>query len=455
MKKITKLALAVSSVAVVGVISAFVAIAQTGIDTFYTPKKYPGTTLNVVVSASHLGEPYGPMYRQLASGFEKASGAKVNLVPVSESDMYNKVRLSLIAGQCTYDAMETGAGGAKDYGMSGFLAALPTPPDVSNFFKGDVNQYSIDGKLFGMPMYSDTNLIFWRTDLFKAAGLPDRPPRTYTEFTQWAIRLTEDTNGKHPGEAGFDPNSIAIYGSVYKGNTLASTWEWYNYLFAFGSDVFDSKWNITVNDARAVNSLKWLTDNYRVAKIYPADTLTYNYSEFHTLFAQGKVAMAINWPYMWSILQNPAQSKVVGKVAVGRKPAQVKRGGNIGGWSFNVFEKCPNKAAAIDLAKWMASPAASEAYSKASLVPVRKSVLAAKAKSEGQPWVAISENMPDGRMVTPIGTGESWMPIEEVLQIAIQESMTGKSTPKAALDKAAAGIKTILDKNGFYKNMPK
>ncbi len=456
MKKTTIRLLTIGSAAAALGATGLMVTAQSG-NAWYQPAKYSGVTLNVVINASHVAEPYGNMYRNLADGFEKASGAKVNLVPIPENEMYTKVRLSLLAGQCTYDAMETGAGGAKDYGLSGFLSDLPTPPDVKDMFPGDVAQYSIDGKLYGMPMYSDTNLIYWRTDLFKAAGLdPTRPPRTYTEFTEYAKKLTQDTNGKRMGEPGFNPNSIAVYGSAFKGaQNLASTWEWYNYLYAFGGDVFNSKYDITVNEPRAVNSLKWVVDNYRTAKIYPSDTTSFDYTEFHTLFIQGKVAMAINWPYMYSLVQDPKMSKVVDKVSVGRKPAQVTRGGNIGGWSFNVFKGCKNVLAATDLAKWMASPSAAQSYANAGLVPVRRSILAAKAKKEGQPWLAVQQNLADGKMVSALATGESWLPIEDVLAKAIQESMLGKATPKAALDKAAVDIKAILDKNGFYKNIRK
>ncbi|MDX2005482.1 MAG: sugar ABC transporter substrate-binding protein [Meiothermus sp.] len=422
---------------------------------FYQPRNWAGTTLNVVINASHTNPPYDRIYGQLRESFERASGAKVNFVPIPENEIYNKVRLALLAGQCPYDAMETGAGGAKDFGMSGLLAELPRPVDVADMFQGDVNQYSIDGKLYGMPMYSDTNILFWRTDLFRAAGLPNRPPNTYDEFRQWAIRLTVDVNGKRGNEPGFDPTRIAVYGSAFKGaSNLASTWEWYNYLFAFGGDVFDDKYNVIVDSPAAVRSLQWVVDNFRRHNIYPKDTNTFDYTEFHTLFAEGRVAMAINWPYMWSILQDPKQSKVVGQVAVGRKPGvlinnRINRGGNIGGWSFNVFEKCGKKEAAIDLAKWFASPAASRLYAEGSLVPVRRSVLAELARSKGQPFVAISQNMPDGRMVSPLATGESWMPIENVLQNAIQQSLIGRATPQAALTQAAADIRKILSTNNF------
>jgi multiple sugar transport system substrate-binding protein len=428
-------------------------LAQDAAD-WYMPGKHDGVTLNVVINASHTTPPQDTIYEELRTSFEAATGATLNFVAIPENEMYNKVRLSLLAGQCTYDAMETGAGGAKDYGLSGFLAPLPTPPDVDDMFAGDVNQYSINGELYGMPMYSDTNILFWRTDLFEAAGLdPNKPPTTYEEFRDYAMKLTTDVNGKHPGEEGFDPDNIAVYGSAFKGiQGLASTWEWYNYLYAFDGEVFDANYNVIVDQQPAIDSLQWVVDNYNMG-IYPKDTITFDYSEFHTLFMQGKVAMAINWPYMYGLVQDPEQSQVVDKVAIGRKPQAARHGGNIGGWSFNVFKDCPNQAAAIDLAKWFARPEASEMYADASLVPVRKSVLDARAQEEGQPWLAILENMPDGQMVSALATGESWMPIENALQVAIQSSLIGDATPEEALKEAAEEIRTILDDNGFYTDI--
>lgn len=436
-----------------GVVVLQIALAQDAAE-WYTPGKHDGVTLNVVINASHTTPPQDKIYEELRTSFEAATGATLNFVAIPENEMYNKVRLSLLSGQCTYDAMETGAGGAKDYGLSGFLSPLPTPPDVADMFEGDVNQYSINGELYGMPMYSDTNILFWRTDLFEAAGLdPSKPPTTYEEFRDYAMKLTTDVNGKHPGEEGFDPDNVAVYGSAFKGTQgLASTWEWYNYLYAFDGEVFDGDYNVIVDQQPAIDSLQWVVDNYK-AGIYPPDTITFDYSEFHTLFIQGKVAMAINWPYMYGLVQDPAQSQVVDKVAIGRKPQGVRHGGNIGGWSFNVFKDCPNQEAAIDLAKWFARPEASEMYADASLVPVRKSVLDARAKEEGQPWTAILENMGDGQMVSALATGESWMPIENALQVAIQKSLIGEVTPAEALAEAAEEIRTILDDNGFYTDI--
>ena len=49
-------------------------------------------------------------------------------------------------------------------------------------------------------------------------------------------------------EEGFDKNNIEIYGYGFRGEaSLASPWQWYNYLFAFGGDLFDSEYNIAID----------------------------------------------------------------------------------------------------------------------------------------------------------------------------------------------------------------
>ena len=424
---------------------------------YYTPGDFSGQTINVVINASWAGAGDKSAIEILRKQFVEASGATVNYVPLPENEMYDKVRLEMANNSGAYDMMHTGAGGAKDYGLSGFLIPLPTPPDIDDFYSADVSQYSIGGQMYGLPMTADTNILYWRTDLFEAAGLdPSKPPETYEQFREYAIKLTSDANGKHPGEKGFDENNIKVYGSAFKGVAgLGSTWELYNYIYAFGGDVMDADYNPTLNSPEAVAALTWVVDNFRIHKIYPLDTPTYDYTEFHTLFAQGKVAMAVNWPYMWSILQDPEQSKVVGKVAVGRKPSQGAHGGNIGGWSWNVFSMSKNQDLAIAFAKFMISKEASLTFAQSSGGgnPVRKSVAAILAETDPVLAAAINANLGDGREVKWLATGPSWMEIEKVQYQAIQEALIGEKDPKTAFEDANKAAQKILEQNNFFTEL--
>ena len=418
---------------------------------WFKPANHAGKTLNLAVNASLLQPPAVTYMQELKDSFEAASGATVVYNPIPENDLYNKVRLSILGKTGAYDGMFTGAGGAKDFGISGLLTPIEPAPDIADFFSGDVKQYMVGDKLYGAPLSSDTNIFYWRKDLFEAAGLdPNTPPATYDQVQEYAVKLTTDVNGKHPGEASFDANNIKVYGLAFKGaKTLASTWEWYNYLYAFGGNVFDDKFNVIVNQPEAVASLQWLTDNFREKKVYPADTLTYDYAEYSALWLQGRVAMGLNWPFMYALLQDPAQSSVVGKVSIGRKPMQKTHGGDIGGWSFNVLAGAPNEGVALDFAKWVQRKKTAETVASVGTTPPRISVMDSKVAESGQPWKAITENLQDGQTVAAIATGDSWLPIETALQTAIQESMLGQKTPQQALDDAAAAIMAILQRNGF------
>jgi ABC-type glycerol-3-phosphate transport system substrate-binding protein len=422
---------------------------------YYTPGRFDGRELTVVINASWMRDGENSTIEVLRKKFEELSGAKVTYVALPENEMYDKVRLELANNSGLYDMMHTGAGGAKEYGLSNYLIPLPAPPDLDDFYPADIAQYSIGGELYGLPQTADTNILYWRTDLFEAAGLdPTKPPETYEQFREYAIKLTTDENGKHPGEDGFDPNNIDVYGSAFKGVAgLGSTWELYNYIYAFGGDVVDENYTPTLNSQPVVDALTWVVDNFRTYNIYPPDTPTYDYTEFHTLFAQGKVAMAVNWPYMWGILQDPEQSKVVGNVAVGRKPGQVTHGGNIGGWSWNVFQMSKDQELAIAFAKWIASPDASLSFAETGSNPVRRSVSAILAEQDPILAAAIAANQADGREVKWLATGPSWMEIEKVQYQAIQEALIGAKDPQTAMEDANAAVIDILNANAFFTEL--
>ena len=429
------------------------------VDAFYTPAAgaFDGKSLTVVINASFFGTDIRKeALETLRTQFNELTGASVEFLPLPENQMYDQVRLELSTGSGTYDMMHSGAGGAKEYGLSNFLVPLPAPPDVADFYEGDVAQYTVGDQLYGMPMIADINILYWRKDLFEEAGLdPAQPPTTYDQFREYARMLTVDKSGNRLGEDGFDPNNIAVFGTAYKGTAgLAATWEWYNYLYAFGGDLMDAEYNPILNSPEAVASLGWVVENFQNQGIYPPDITTYDYTEFHTLFLQGQMAMAINWPYMWGMAKDPTQSKVMDKVAVGLKPQQTTHGGNIGGWSWNVFAMSKNQDVAIAFAKWMASPVASLVYAQAGHGnPVRKSVAEAMTEQDPELYQAIAANQETGRSVGWLATGPSWLEIEKVQYEAIQRALIGDVDAAGALEDANAKTLEILQENKFYEEI--
>ncbi|MFZ2237703.1 MAG: extracellular solute-binding protein, partial [Dokdonella sp.] len=62
--------------------------------------------------------------------------------------------------------------------------------DQSDYFAGIWDSNVIDGKLYGVPWYVDTRLLFYRKDLLAAAGFPD-PPRDWAEWARQMAALKQ------------------------------------------------------------------------------------------------------------------------------------------------------------------------------------------------------------------------------------------------------------------------
>jgi ABC-type glycerol-3-phosphate transport system substrate-binding protein len=179
-------------------------------------KQIPNKELVIVIPASYA--PFKPVLDELLPRFKEQTGETYRVEALPENEMYDKIQMEMSAKGGQYDIIFTGANGAKRYGIGGFLIVIPAPDDVDDILAGDLDQYSFKGKIYGMPVDTNINLLYYRTDLLKEAGFVDasgnaKPPETWEEFREMAIKLTVDRNGNHPDESGFDKNNVVVWGT--------------------------------------------------------------------------------------------------------------------------------------------------------------------------------------------------------------------------------------------------
>lgn len=79
------------------------------------------------------------------------------------------------------------------------------------------------GKSYGLPIYTDTRLLWWNKAHFKQAGLnPDQPPKTWTEFKQIARRLTQRGADGGFAQLGFSPLFAQSFFWAWRAQSTAS-----------------------------------------------------------------------------------------------------------------------------------------------------------------------------------------------------------------------------------------
>jgi multiple sugar transport system substrate-binding protein len=167
--------------------------------------------------------------------------------------------------------------------------AAGTPPDMVIFHETEVNQMSsqglmqpmddfydtsglgkdqysdtlikaltIDGKTMAVPFDNHGWLNWVNTKAIKDAGLdPENLPKNGTDFIPWAQKITTDKNGKHPTDAGFDKDNVAVW---------AIFWTWTRYtepttMWQFGGGVVsDDGKTATLSDPKSIAAMQYWHD---------------------------------------------------------------------------------------------------------------------------------------------------------------------------------------------------
>lgn len=212
-------------------------------------------------------------------------------------------------------------------------------------FPAIVANNTIDGKLLGMPFFTDAGLLFYRKDLLEKYGL--KPPQTWDELA--ADAKTVMAGERKAGVADFQ--GFVFQGKAYEGLTCDAL-EWVN---SFGGgDIIDKSGNITIDNPKAAAALQ--TAASWVGTISPEGVLNYGEEDARGVFQNGKALFMRNWPYAWSLSQ-AADSPIKGKVGVAPLPMGPggRHAATLGGWQLAVSKYSKHPKAAAELVMYMTS----------------------------------------------------------------------------------------------------
>lgn len=218
----------------------------------------------------------------------------------------------------------------------------------SKHFPAIVANNTVDGKLLGMPWFTDAGLLFYRKDLLEKYGV--KPPQTWDELAAAAKKVQDGERAA--GSADFQ--GFVFQAKAYEGLTCDAL-EW---VASFGGGtIVDKDGNITINNPQAAKALD--TAASWIGTIAPGGVLNYAEEDSRGVWQNGKAAFMRNWPYAWSLGQ-AADSPIKGKIGVAALPAGTgpgaKKAATLGGWQLAVNKYSKNIDAAAELAMYLSSP---------------------------------------------------------------------------------------------------
>ena len=271
--------------------------------------EFDGVTVNIMTQTGAIQEPL----QRRAPEFEKLTGAKINVIAVPFSDLYQNVLTDWASGTNSVDAAVFAPQWMVDYAAGGYLEEL-TPriakdqkiewDQIAPFFRNFSATYG--GKTYLVPLDGDFHMLYYRTDILDKAGL--KPPKTWDEYLEVAKAL----NGK-------EVDGVKVYGSCIAKKRNAQSY-WFitdvtgSMIQAKGTSegaFFDTKDMRPLIDNEAFRAaLKFLKES---GKYGPPDELNLDVSDTRPLFVSGKCALNLDWGDVGVMAIDPKISKVIDK----------------------------------------------------------------------------------------------------------------------------------------------
>ncbi len=377
------------------------------------------TTAQEVTVWSHFGETDLEWLQGEAASFEAAFGVPVSITRIELGELKQKMLLAAPQGEAA-DLVVT-----LPHDQLGELAAGGVLADMSQFatedYLADLSEqarlaFTFNGRLFGLPVYSEGPALVVNTDLVPESEFP----ATYEDMIAKAQELT----------------SGDTYGFLYDDKNFYFS---YNWILSNGGYVFkrDAEGNLDPNDVGLANEgaikgaeqIKALQYDYG---LIPPGT---DSSVAEGLFNEGSAAMIYNGPW---VIANAREAGIpVAAMPIPPMADGTTWKGFIGVQGVLLNEFSQNKADAANFAKWLTRPDAQiklaemssriptslEAAAAVADDPVLSGFIAAYKEAEPMP------NIPE--------MGNVWGPMGDALTVLLESQ---GSDPAQVLSGAVAQI---------------
>lgn len=371
------------------------------------------------------GRPETDFIKSQVADFTKETGVEAKVVEIGSEEENTRLITELKAKGSSFDVV------GMPYEWIPQLADDLVPiedrlsaDDKQDILKAAMDAATVKNHVYGVLYTITCPILFYRTDLFTAQGL--KPPTTWDEYVSAAQKLT--ANG--------------VWGTgVVAQNSDEPVVSFLGYLYQAGGDIVDNDGKVTINQKPGVDALQFLVDLVNKYKVAPPGASNYNTVDITNLFKEGKLAMAPNWTYMYSIAQDK-DSKVAGKFDMTLVPGNVKKAVPLGGWVLSAVKYTKNTDGAYQFIHFMTDSTRQKAHAlKFGNTPSRYSTGKDPEVSK-LAFVPVMIQALD--TAVPRIKNAAWPKMQTILGAAISSAVAGSSTPQAALDDAASKIQEAL-----------
>ncbi len=356
--------------------------------------------------------------------FEAENNCTVEILGLEATDLKQKVSLDSQNSTGAYDLAMADDPWMPEYCEAGIFENLTTLgyDGDEDFVKAsmDIGLYPYGtGDAYALPFAGNVQLLFYNKQVLDEEGVA--VPETWADI----LAISKSVNGKD-GKVGY-----VIRGQ--QGNPIVS--DYLPILWAYGGDVFDQDWNVTIDSPEAKKALELYIELL-------ANGANYEKNDIVAAVSDGKAAMSLGWP-SWYISGENAAAEYAAIPAKADSNSEVYSTGMIGNWMMGVTANSANKDLALKFLEYVTSADVQKIAVEYGGVPTRTSVFTDSDLVAKYPYFTTILEATENSVVRP--RTPLWTDIETAYGAELSSAISGTKSVDEALSDAKTAIESIME----------
>jgi multiple sugar transport system substrate-binding protein len=315
-----------------------------------------------------------------------------------------------------YDVLVTDVVWTSEFAANRIL--IPLPEDefpLDKMLKPVLDTTTYLDKMYAAPSTSDGGMLYYRTDLLKAAGI-DKPPTTWDELVADCKKVQATPQGK-------GINCYAGQFEKYEGLTVNAS----EVINGAGGEVTDDQGKPNVDTPEAKAGLDFLVNGFKQGYI-PKEAITYQEEQGRRAFQGGKLLFHRQWPYIYNLANGDEGTEVKGKFSVAPLPGLDGPGSSsLGGHNLGISTYSKNKASALAFIKFYTSEDQQRKNLElASQAPTFANIYEDKALVKKYPYLPVLRDSINNAVPRPkvVAYGDATLAVQDAAYSALKGDMS-------------------------------
>jgi multiple sugar transport system substrate-binding protein len=390
----------------------------------------------VTLTISRWAGPHADDQIALLKDFTAQTGINVKVDAIDYGQLYQKQTLNMSGKTGGYDLVWAQEIWLPKYVSQGYL--LPMDPfisdptvmanvkgfDLKNYNQSLIKTDTIDGKLYGLPTYIQTPMLVYNKDMFEKAGVPVPANWTWEETLKAAKAFKAKGTGiAVPAMQGMA--AVDVFAAIMRSN---------------GGDYFDANGKLALNQPANVDAMQFWKD---LSAVSMTGSATWHWDEVNKALQFGQAPMGISVSGLMGQLEDPANSKVAGKLGYAALPYSKNTYGTLALWSWCVTADSKHPKEAFQLAAWLTSTDTEKKMTlKDGQISAVTSLFSDPDLTSKMPWLPGLSQALQNSATQPLN--DNAPKLSDKMAEVLSGVFTGAMTPQSALDAAQKAVASLF-----------